>query len=597
LLNDLNESSMETVGLPQTPAVSVRAPALQAWLAAVVIVGAYLACGHLLAQTREFWSPDSAVRFVQTESLRRAGFRDVAVPYPAGALDPEGRYFPAGPWFHFMRDGKHYLSYLPYFPAASAVLYGALGYPGLVVLPMLSGLLAAWVTYRVLRALAPAFALWGAAALALGTPLIIYSGVFWDHSLTVALAAGAFALAVCELVRAGSPRIGLLLAAGALIGLGTWLRNEMYLLIAAAVLAWLAAARGFRIKGAVAIAVGAGATTGGQWLLNIRLYGSPLGYKGQGLVAGRVSDAATAAGGGGMLAWIDDKLGNLYYQVFSPDFYAFNPQAVRIGLLIGGAMLTAGLLMRVGVRRESRLLIAVGGLAAVATIVLTVSGRASVSGLLISVPFVVLVLLGSASTSWERFLWAATALFSGAVVVTGTHGGLQWGPRYLLPVLPPLVWLAAGALDRARASRPAVWPVMKAAAAALLAVSALVQVAGVEFVEFSMARNGRVNQALRAGSGDAVVTSLEWLALGAGSVFFEKPLMYVDNIQDFEALVRHFAARKVTRWSYIPRSGGAFLHRNVERWSADGPWRFRTAGDGLINGIRVVIYEGVPGAP
>jgi hypothetical protein len=54
-------------------------------LAAVVCVAVYLAAGSILTRQDEFWSPDSAIRFVQMESLRRAGFRDVVIPYPPPA--------------------------------------------------------------------------------------------------------------------------------------------------------------------------------------------------------------------------------------------------------------------------------------------------------------------------------------------------------------------------------------------------------------------------------------------------------------------------------------------------------------------------------
>jgi hypothetical protein len=497
-----------------------------------------------------------------------------------------------------MREGRHYLSYLPYFPAASAVFYGAMGYRGLIVLPMIAGLVAVWLTYRFLQSAAPAQAVWGAAALGLGTPLIIYSGVFWDHSLTVALAAAGLALAIGEMDGTRRPRLVALLAAGGLFGLGTWLRNEMYLLAAAGVLVWPVVASRARIRGLVALGLGAGTVTGLQWLVNLRLYGSLLGVKGQGLVTGRVSDAATAAGSSrGSAAWLLDKFGNFYYQFFSPDFYSFNMKAVGIALAMGAALLTGGFLIRAGVRRQSRWLVGAGSLLAAATVLITVSGRASISGLLPAAPFIVLLLIGGRPARWEWYVWGVAVLFAGAVVITGTHGGLQWGPRYLLPIVPPLVWLTAATLERVRRLSSAVWPATRVAAGALLAVSIAVQVAGIEFVEFSIARNARVNDALRAASGEAVVTSLEWLVLGAGALYFEKPLMYVTTVQDFESMVRHFADRRVSRWSYIPQSGGAFGHLIVERWTSGGAWRFRTAGDGLVNGIRVVTYEGVSGLP
>ncbi|MDR7419646.1 MAG: hypothetical protein QN178_12135 [Armatimonadota bacterium] len=555
-----------------------------------MILAAYACAAFLLSRHQEFWSPDSAVRFVQAESLRRAGYRDVAVPYPAESLDPEGRFYPAGPWFHYARGGRHYLSYLPYFPAMSAVFYGALGYPGLILVPMIAGLAAVWATYAVLRRLVPGLAIAGTVTLALGTPLIVYSAVFWDHSLVVALAAGALACIAVGIEDSRCPLRGLL-AAGALLGAGTWIRNEMYLLAAVAVGLWPLAARYGKWRGLLALGGGAGVMVGLQWMVNTRLYGSAMGYKGQGLVVGRVQDAV-AAGTDRLSPWIADKLGNLYYQIVSPDFYAFNPAAVATGLGIAGALLLAGLLMRLGVGRRSTWLVTGGGLLATLTSVLAVSSRTSVSGLLLAMPFVVLLMLGGGRAAWERYLLWVAILFTLAVILTGTHGGLQWGPRYLLPVVPALVWLTAAAVDRARAAPANVWAATRAAAGLIAGASILVQVAGVEFVDFAIARNVRVNASLRDAPTEIIVTSLEWLVLGAGPIYFEKQLMFVDSVEDFRKLVDRLAERRVARWSYIPRSGGAFRQRQIEEWTAGGAWRYAPVQDMLINGIRVVTYAG-----
>lgn len=573
-----------------------RVPAALA-IAAVLCVAVYLTTGLMLTRQGEFWSPDSAIRFVQMESLRRAGFRDVAVPYPAAAIDPEGRFFPAGPWFHFQRDGRHFLSYLPYFPAASGILYGMFGSAGLIVIPSISGLLAAWITHRVVSARAPGQALIASLAVALGTPLLIYSGVFWDHAPVVALASGALALALGGLDDDAPVRVGRLALAGALLGLGTWLRNEMYLLTVVVAVTWPFAAGRRRLVGSVSLVAGAALTTGLQWMLNARLYGSPLGYKGGGLVSGRIGDAAGAAEAGTLVAWVTDKLGNVYYQFFSPDFYAFNPRAVVFGLTVGVLLLAAGIAIGAGVRRQNRTVILVGGGLAVVTSVLTLSARSSVSGLLPAAPFVVLALIGGCLRPWEAWLWAVCVLFSAALVVTGTHGGLQWGPRYLLPIVPPLIWLAVAALERVRLADARVWHATRSVAMWVLCASIVIQLAGVEYVEFALARNGRVNESLRTAPADVIVTSLEWLALGAGPIYFEKQLLYVTTVDDFRSLVDRLAARQVRRWSYIPQSGGSFGHLIVEEWSRENRWRFETLSDSLVNGIRVVTYFGAPGPP
>ena len=116
-------------------------------------------------------------------------------------------------------------------------------------------------------------------------------------------------------------------------------------------------------------------------------------------------------------------------------------------------------------------------------------------------------------------------------------------------------------------------------------------------MEFALARNGRVNESLRSAPADVVVTSLEWLALGAGPIYFEKQLLYVSTVDDFRSLVDRLADKRVRRWSYIPQSGGRFGHLIVETWRREKRWRFETLSDSLVNGLRVVTYLGAPGPP
>jgi hypothetical protein len=189
------------------------------------------------------------------------------------------------------------------------------------------------------------------------------------------------------------------------------------------------------------------------------------------------------------------------------------------------------------------------------------------------------------------------AIFAAAIILTGSHGGLQWGPRYLLPVVPALVWLAAAGLDRVRESSPRLWPSLRTAAGLMVAASVLVQAAGVDIVETSIARNARVNVSIRTAPAGVVVTSLEWLALGAGPIYFEKQLMYVNTVPDFRRLVTRLSERRVAAWTYVPRGGSLFQAKQIEDWTADGAWKFRVARDEQVNGIRVITYAGGPARP
>ena len=557
----------------------------------VVVVG-------LLASAHGFWSPDSAVRYVQLESIARSQGREIAISYPAASLDPQGRYLPLGRWFHFARGGRQYVSYLPYFSLATVLPYRLLQFPGLAAIPAAAGLAVVWITYRLLRRRVPALAGPAALTAGLGTPLVVYSGVFWDHSLVAALSAGALAALYAQVDRERPLSAWRVAGAGALLGAGLWIRSEMYPLAAAVACAWAyASAPRDRVRGILLLLSGLAGPAVAVWVANIRLLGSPLGSKGHELVTTRVAGAVQAASSRTSPSWIIEKLGNAYYQLVSPDFYAFNERAVAGGLALAGVFVLAGLLIRAGVAARSRRTLAVGAVVALGTGVAILSGRTVISGLLPAVPVLILVLLPGGLSRGERFLWAACGLFTAAVIVTGTHGGLQWGPRYLLPVVPALVWLAAFSAARARSIAPEMWPALRRVAGALALLSVVTQASGVEQVWRATAMNARLNQWVRELPAQVVVTPLEWVATGAGPLYFEKSLMLVGSPEEFKTLVADFARQHVKRWAYIPYSGAAFRPEVVERWTAGGAWRFRTGGNRAYSGLRAVVFDGSAESP
>lgn len=558
---------------------------------------AYFCLAVLFSRSHGFWSPDSAVRLVQVEAVLRSGAHDPVVTYPAQTLDPEGRYFPSSPRFHFQRDGKHYITYLPYFSIVSAPLFRMLGFAGLTVLPVAAGLVTLWITWRVLQARVPSLAPAGVVALAMGTPLLLYSTTFWDHSPAVAAGAGALALAAQTLDAEGEGvRLRLLGAAGLLLGLGLWLRNEMYLLALATIGMWALATPARRARELLALGAGVAAAGAPLWAMNTRFFGTPLGWKGQDLVAGRAAGVVEAVSGNGFAGWVTYKLGNAYYQLISPDFYAFDRLAVLGGVVLAGALVGSALMLRRGAALRSRPLIVTGTLIAVAVIAILISRHAVVSGLLAAAPFTVLALLSLPVSRSERFLAGVVVAFSSAVILTSTHGGIQWGPRYLMPIVPALVWLAAGAIERARHQSAQFWPPLRSAAAMLVGMSILLQTAGVDQLLELAQNNARVKATIRAAPTEVVVIPFEWMAVEAGEVFFEKRLLLVRDVSELQAVVARLSEHRVPRWTYIPWSGKSFTPKGIETWSEGRGWQFLLADDLMHEGFRLVIYRGSPSA-
>jgi hypothetical protein len=551
-----------------------------------------MAAGTILARSQGFWSPDSALRFIQVQRLLTSGYRDFSIPYPAAALDPDGRYFPLGDWFHFRRNGRFYLAYSPYFSMLSAPLFRLFGFSGLLLIPALAALGTVWASYEAVRARAPELAGPAAAVVGLATPLFMYGVVFWDHSLAVALAAGALLL-LARAVSGPAERGWDVVGAGALLGLGLWFRNEMYAFAAAVILAWIFTSGRSGLRNLGLLLSGAAGPAGGLWVLNTMLFGSAVGWKGHDLVATRITGVAHASTGTpGAVAWIIDKLSNAYYQLVSPDFYAFNPTAIMGGVMLSGALLLGALLLIFGVRRHSGFQIFLGAGVATAVTILLAADRTMVSGLLPTAPVVVLALGAGFRGRWERFLWSVIVLFGAAIIATGTHGGLQWGPRYLLPAIPALVWLAASTVCRMRTCAAERWPLVRHGLAAFVAAALMLQAAGLDQVLQASVRNARLNAWLGRAPAHIVVTPLQWLTIGSGPVYFQKQLLLVQNAQEFRQLADTLSVQHVTRWTYIPFSGLAFAPMAVAKWSDDKAWRFHPIQDSVYEGLRMVTYMG-----
>jgi hypothetical protein len=214
---------------------------LRVWLAVLACAAVYAAAGWYLAAPQTFWSSDNAVRFVQLESIRRNGYRSLAAVYPAEDLDPEHGFFPIAEGFSYRRDGRTYLSYPWLFPLLAAPLYGALGFPGLLVLPAAGGLAAAALVGRSVGRVSAAGGVAAALLVGAASPLVVYAAVFWDHTVVAALGAGAVALLLGAGERGRGWRQGFW--AGFLLGLGPHFRNETYVFAVAVAVGLVASGR------------------------------------------------------------------------------------------------------------------------------------------------------------------------------------------------------------------------------------------------------------------------------------------------------------------------------------------------------------------
>lgn len=460
-----------------------------------------------LSRYHAFWSPDCGARFAGIRSWLETG-APVPLRYPFAGLDPAGRFHPLAGYLGHAR-GALCLVYPPLFLAASGAGYRLWGFPGLAVLPLTAGLCCAWLIHCLAHELrlrsAPLLPL----VAGLATPLLIYSVIFWDHSLQMCVTAAA-AYAVWRCLKTESYRWAAV--AGALLGVGLWIHEVFIPLFIAAALAALPyrkAAPGL-LRG---LTTGFGALAlawmAGNWLL----YGSPAGAHLMGPNDPTHPDLLRLT--------LDPAM--LMHRV--QDQLAGDPAEgdwVRLELLL--------LTLYLGVSNSRSLRAWMPPLqVALAGVSLGLLFRAPwAHGLFSATPLFVLGLaqarpllddLGTAPDSKlsprERFFrWAAatSVLFTAAVLVNPKTPEMNWGSRYLLTVLPLLVLAAAAALETRIAAGGRARTPMIASGVALLAVSLFSQYRGILAVREDLRASRELIQAVAATASPVVATDLFWLA-------------------------------------------------------------------------------------
>ena len=219
------------------------------------------------------WSPDCGARLIEVRSILQH-WPQHWVSYPALSLDPGHRFSPLA-FYEYSFKGRTYLFYSYFFVYASAILFKYFGYAGLGILPALGGLGAALAAYALARLAGVRFPSAVLLLVGLGTPVAVYSVVFWDHSITCCV--GAVCLLCCAVATA-TGRTWLWLAAGACWGLGISIHEILIPYLPAMVVgAWWIRHRQPFMPNAIRLILGAILFAVPLAIFNHNMYGNWLG--------------------------------------------------------------------------------------------------------------------------------------------------------------------------------------------------------------------------------------------------------------------------------------------------------------------------------
>jgi len=219
-------------------------------LASLTALLVYLCCAFYVLDPAALWSPDEGAKLLQLRSLRTEDGRlrfDTA--YAGQALDPNLDFaIPDMPTHLLSIEGGHIvMERLPFFALISLPFYRLAGMSGVYLIPALAGALAAPLALALVGRSERKHLNWllSWVLIAFGSPVFIYSILFWEHTIATILALGGMwaSMQICfEEGGKQAQKAILAILAAFLLSAAAYLRLETLLLSAALIGAcWLLA--------------------------------------------------------------------------------------------------------------------------------------------------------------------------------------------------------------------------------------------------------------------------------------------------------------------------------------------------------------------
>lgn len=437
---------------------SIRRPGV----AAVVLLATYIGLA-LLNDPGGTLGTDTGAKVYTLEIMTARDTASPEIGYWAEELDPDGSVHPVHQTAR-TDDGWVAVTTLPMLEAA-APLYDLGGYRMALVLPMLGAVATALAARALARQMDPdgdgAVAMW---MVGLASPVVVYALDLWEHTLGVACVAWALVL-LLRIVEGGS--VAPALGAGALLGLGAVMRNEVlvYALVSVGVTCVLILRDDRRLPRSLLTGATAVVGFGAAFLANAALEGWVGGLSRADRATGTASSATSVTG---------SELRERLEEALQTSIGLVAGDPVLAGLLGGGVVLAVLLAVRAE-RRGDRFFAGVA-LAAAGAVYLAdaVGGLGFVPGLFVAFPVAVLALVPVGRSAPASTVTAVALLALPVVYAFQYLGGAgpQWGGRYTL----------ASAILLGVVATTCVVPRLRLVGPAVLSLSVLVSALGVAWL-------------------------------------------------------------------------------------------------------------------
>jgi hypothetical protein len=514
----------------------------QRWLGSMCAIGVVYAA-LLLVQPAQphasFVINDNGVRYLQHQALLANGGRSFGLNYPGQNVDAGAAFSPFrdAAFFYRGRDGDMYSVYAGPLTAVHALFANLLGGDGALAVNIVAGIGVALGTLLLHRAVSGRDSEIAPLVVCLASPMVYYAIDYWDTLPNAALVTLGVALLFIGARRdrtdmaAGVAAV----AAGALLGLSVAVRAENYPLLPACALALVWLKRGVRASLPMVVPFTAGASLllAALWLFNLNQSGSILG--------GHLGTVARVASSFTLLDVVRLKPYTMPYQLVPFE-------SARWLLWCAGALVLVGITRVVpAARRTTPRLVALAIYCVTFLGLLFLELRAPTlsQSLLRTFPLLVGLYflpggeLAGARRISDQLRWRVALL---AIVVTfwfgltlGLRGAVapgDWGPRYMMGVLPLLIVACLVAFDGAAtdaAGGGAAQRLRRVGFVALILLSLLSQLQGLAHAHTLKNMYGRLT-ALIAGRADTfIVTDIWWLPQMSARVFDEKVFLLVNH--------------------------------------------------------------------
>jgi hypothetical protein len=518
----------------------------------IVALMVYATTAWFILSPHAVWSPDEGAKLLQIQSLSvHDGHLAYDIPYPGRALDPGLRFAETDSTRRVLRarDNRLYFQRLPLFPLLALPAWTWFGTPGIYILPALGGALSSTLMLYLVPQERRRILTW--ALVAFGSPLFIYSTIFWEHTLATSLGliAACAAVRITCSDRAAKRHQALAWAGvGVSLGLSVYIRLEMAIFALALLLATGFVARDSR----------EGLAWAGSALLLIllpyvplhqALFEQPVGdnalylfyplryladagwHAAPALLVGPFADEAIDAGWRGVL-W-----------------------TVSAMIALGGSFIPS--------KSHWRKLYWVGlGLTALvgSTFLFAPTPYRSAHGLLFTTPWALLGLC-RALEIWRQgrrgariiALTTVLGLLGYAIGLIGLrgskpHGGLEWGARFAMTFYPLLalcaLWVRGEQSDHLGVAKTLI-------VGALVMLGFGFQVRGIKTIAHDKRANAALNQTIAELPESPVVSDLWWLRLNAAPIYREKQFFITDTSEELAEWLDFATLHQVERFALV----------------------------------------------